>query len=178
MKNYILFLALILGLSNSLQATPLNSQLDQFPDLHNTNKETLYFLKNELTIARNVLLEIRDNANPGAVASLGKILSTLFKEALYIGVSGVIVVAPIAGLDQGLGWQLLNNPVTLGFTASGVAIGMVITYTLIKLIFGKLLASDTNSLNRNVKESLVQIDYTLNRISFAIDRIERISTTL
>ena len=78
-----LFSILIIGAittSVHAQTTPLITN----QSLNGINKETLFLIKRELELSKKVLIEIRDNANPGVISSATSTLGTVIKELIYI----------------------------------------------------------------------------------------------
>ena len=150
------------------------------------DKATLLLLKAELESAKKVLIEIRDGQKSSIIGSGVSAIGTAIKETLYVafasflgGGGACIGLSIILGPDNvekalhspaGQGAALIVLPIILGSS--------FVTYVMLKLIVGKLLAfSNSNELGKNVKEALLMIEQTLNRLDYDIMKLEQLCSS-
>jgi len=189
MKHNFLFRSLLLvgflcvGLQAQIGVLAKKTDSITHPDVTNEiDKEVFLLIKGELDIAKKLLIEIRNSQNPALIKSAVYSLGSVLKELMYIlgavTLGGGCTVAGI-GLIIGEGnlTNILNNPMGQGATLialPAVIFSIILTYAFLKSIFGWLASDDKDQTGLNVKEALMHIDQTINKLDYEIKKIERL----
>lgn len=143
------------------------------------DREALSLIKDELKSSLKTLIAIRNSQDPALQSSM----SNTLKETLYIigalilgGGSILLAIIRAAGLENVC--QVLSDPrgqsaALVGFPFFVIAV--IIAYTFLKLIFSRLLAQKESATTTNIKESLMLIEQTINKLNYEIKKVERLS---
>ena len=149
--------------------------------MYDIDSESLSFIKNELIITKNVLINIRDGQNPAIGKKIFSAFGNLLKELLYVGsavaIGGGCVIGGIALLvgPQNIS-TMLENSLAQGavfIALPPLIVSIIITYTFLKLIFDHILSS-RDMFAVNIKENLLSLEQIINKLNYTIKKIERL----